>query len=156
MSEREPRPFLVRAEEVMPFCLEGHDAVYESRALIEPEGAGSKDLLVNHFTLRAGQEMARHVHPDNDELYYMLEGVGFVDVGGGGGKFEEVRYPVSPGSAVFIPAGTYHRLVNDTERDVVLLTIWPHLPKPGSNPIYDGRIARWGSSFRYKESAEIT
>ena len=36
----------------MPFWLEGDQAVYESRALIEPDGAGSEDLLVNHFTLR--------------------------------------------------------------------------------------------------------
>lgn len=149
METHEEKPFLVRAEEVLPYWLPGHEAIYESRAFIAPHGAGSRHLLVNHFTLHAGQRMERHVHPDNDELYYILVGEGFVDVGGSGGRFEEARFAVSPGSAVFIPSGTYHRLVNETERSLQLLTIWPRLPEPGSNPIYDSRLAAWGCSFRY-------
>jgi mannose-6-phosphate isomerase-like protein (cupin superfamily) len=143
-----PRPFLVRPEEVVPFCLPGHETVYQSRALIAPDGAGSKDLLVNHFTVKVGQGMTKHVHPVNDELYYVLAGNGYVELGGAPGLFDEVRYPVEPDSAVFIPAGTYHRLQNEGGQDLVLLTIWPRQPEPGSNPIYDARLENWGCTFR--------
>ena len=146
-------PFLIRPEQVAPFSLTGDEPIYESRGLIERDGAGSQDLLVNHFTLHPGQGMAPHVHPENDELYYILTGHGFVEVGGWGGKFDQTRYDVAIDSAVFIPAGTYHRLQNEAADELRLLTVWPRLPKAGSNPVYDGRIAAWGCSFRTVEDS---
>lgn len=141
-------PFLIRPEQVRPYTIRGDESLYESRALIAPDGAGSEDLLVNHFTLRAGRALAPHVHPDNDELYYLLHGTGFIEVGGYEGRFDLVRYNVSPNCAVFIPAGTFHSLHNECEEDMTLLTIWPRLPEQGSNPVYDGRLATWGCTFR--------
>lgn len=142
----EPRPFVVDAAEVAPFSLPGEDDVYASRLVIGPDGAGSRDLLVNHFTVRPGRGLTRHVHPTNDELYYVLAGNGSVELQQGDGAL--LVAPVGPGTAAFIPAGTWHRIQNDADVELVMLTIWPRLPEPGSNPIYDARIVDWGTTFR--------
>jgi mannose-6-phosphate isomerase-like protein (cupin superfamily) len=144
----DPRPFVIQAEDVRPFSLPGDDITYASRAVIAPQGANSKDLLVNHFTLKPKRGMAGHIHPDNDELYYILSGEGFVELGGSGGPFEKSEHPVSRDTAVFIPAGTFHLVRNESDSELVLLTIWPRLPTAGANPIFDGRIASWGTSFQ--------
>lgn len=145
---------MVSASAVRPFALPGDENTYESRCLIGPDGACSRDLLVNHFTVRRGVAMVSHVHPDNDELYYVLTGVGYVDLGGHGGLFDDTRHAVEPNSAVFIPAGTFHRVVNEGDTDLTMLTIWPRLPAVGSNPIYDARLEKWGSSFELCSSPD--
>ena len=154
MTLTDARPFVISPDGVRAFSLPGDEATYESRVLVGPDGAGSQDLLVNHFTLRAGHDMSSHVHPDNDELYYVLRGAGVIELGGCGGKFEQARYEVGPNAAIFIPAGTFHRMENGGSADLEMLTIWPRLPKPGSNPIYDGRIETWGCSFLPASSKE--
>jgi oxalate decarboxylase/phosphoglucose isomerase-like protein (cupin superfamily) len=58
------------------------------------------------------------------------------------------EYEVRPGTAVFIPGGTFHRVKNDTDEDFVMLTIWPKTPAPGANSAFDGRKKVWGTTFR--------
>jgi mannose-6-phosphate isomerase-like protein (cupin superfamily) len=144
---QEARPFIVSPRAVRPFSLDGDEGKYRSRNLIGPHGANSKNLLVNHFTVLVGNGMSSHVHPRNDELYYILAGEGVVELGGHAGLFEFSSQEVGKDDAIFIPAGTFHRIENTGDLELILLTIWPHLPYPGDNPIYDGRLAAWGSSF---------
>jgi mannose-6-phosphate isomerase-like protein (cupin superfamily) len=44
----------------------------------------------------------RHFHQATDEVYYVLEGEGFVELDGN-------THAVSPGAAILIPAGVRHR-----------------------------------------------
>jgi len=68
--------------------------------LVRPED-GSENLSLARATVAPGQRTRRHLHHSSDEVYYVLEGSGVVTVG-------EEEHRVSPGQAVFIPAGTEH------------------------------------------------
>jgi mannose-6-phosphate isomerase-like protein (cupin superfamily) len=67
-----------------------------------------------------------------------------VEFGGG-----EESYDVTPGTAVFIAAGTKHKITNMGTDDLTFLTIWPIQPaEEGVNGVWDGRKRAWGTTFR--------
>ena len=150
---REPS-LIVRADEVEPFSLPSTVGVCESQCLIDPDGVGSQPLVVNRFTLRAGQHLKGTAHPPgHDECYYVLSGRAHLTLGGdprtgAGGAHHELE----PDVTVFIPGGTYHALDNPYPEDLVILTIWPDLPEPGAQPFWDGRLREWGTTFRMRDA----
>src|SRR5262249_10323876 len=149
------RDLVVRADEVEPFVLPGTEGVYESQGLIDAESVGSRDLNVNRGTLKAGQKLDGGSHPvGSDECYYVLHGRARLALGGDPqtGEGAEVR-EIGPETAIFIPGGTYHALDNPYDEDLVILTLWPRLPRPGDNHIYDERRRLWGTSFRKQPPA---
>jgi mannose-6-phosphate isomerase-like protein (cupin superfamily) len=54
-------------------------------------------------SLDSGQATRRHYHRANEEIYFLLEGTGRMEVDG------EVR-DVGPGDAVLIPPGAWHQI----------------------------------------------
>ena len=56
-------------------------------------------------TLVPGQATERHYHGESEEVYFILEGEGDMEIGGERGH-------VRPGDAVPIPPGTWHTLTN--------------------------------------------
>jgi len=52
-----------------------------------------------------GQTVPAHTHPDEDQIYHVVSGTGFVVLGG-------VRTDVAAGSFVMIPIGTEHEITN--------------------------------------------
>ncbi len=147
------KSLIVRADEVEVFVTPETAGVYESQCLIDRESVGSEDLNVNRGTVKAGQRLHGGSHPKGaDECYYVLRGRARLALGGdpGTGEGAEV-HEIGPDTAVFIPGGTWHALDNPYDEDLVILTLWPHHPKPGDNGIYDARIAAWGTSFRRKD-----
>lgn len=138
---------IVRVGEVMGFSPPGSGGAYVSRLLIESEGVGSDRLMVVHATLKPGQapggDAAAHP-PPYDEAYYILRGEGWMEFGDG-----TESYRVGPDTAIFIPAGTPHRITNTGTQDLEFLTIWPLTPaEEGVNGVYDERKRAWGRSFR--------
>ena len=137
---------VVRTDEVMPFSPAGTDGKYKSRLLIDSEGAGSERLMLNHVTMAPGTssgEAGSHPIP-YDETYYILRGQGRVDFGEG-----EESYVVAPGTAVFIAAGTKHKITNLGTDDLTFLTMWPLQPtEEGVNGVFDERKRAWGTTFR--------
>jgi len=69
------------------------------RAFRELPGAVASMHLV-----QISGEAAAHHHEHTTELYYILEGTGFIELDG-------ERVPVRPGSAIYIPPGVRHRAV---------------------------------------------
>jgi mannose-6-phosphate isomerase-like protein (cupin superfamily) len=55
-------------------------------------------------TLAPGQRTERHYHGESEELYYLLEGEGEMEVDG-------EHSPVGAGDAVLIPAGAWHQIM---------------------------------------------
>lgn len=146
------KSLIVRADEVEVFTIPETEGIYESQCLIDRESVGSEDLNVNRGTVKAGQRLHGGSHPTgSDECYYVLRGRARLALGGDAetGEGAEV-HEIGPDTAIFIPGGTYHALDNPYAEDLVILTLWPHHPKPGDNGIYDARIAAWGTSFRLK------
>ena len=134
-------------EDVVGFSPKGCENVFISRMLVDQASAGSERLTVNHFTLKAGKHTDPGSHPPPfDELYYVLSGTGWVDLGSPATPSE-----VRPGTVVFIPNGTVHALRCDMAGDLELITIMPAQPVPGANPVYDARLEEWGTSFRMVE-----
>jgi len=58
-------------------------------------------------TLAAGQATERHYHARTEEIYFLLEGEGEMEVNGD-------RQRVRPGDAVLIPAGARHQIRAET------------------------------------------
>ena len=54
-------------------------------------------------TVPPGGETQRHYHRDAEEIYYVIEGEGDMELDG-------ERAPVSPGDAVLIPPGAWHQV----------------------------------------------
>jgi len=83
------------------------------KSLIDKE-KGSKDLSLGIGWLRPGEVHLLHHHEDASEFYYVLEGSGTITVG------DEVA-KATPGTAVYIPAGDTHGIINDGEEEMVVL-----------------------------------
>jgi mannose-6-phosphate isomerase-like protein (cupin superfamily) len=58
-------------------------------------------------TLEPGQATERHYHARTEEIYFLLEGEGEMEVDG-------ERRLVGPGEAVLIPAGAWHQIRAET------------------------------------------
>jgi len=60
-------------------------------------------------TLEPGQATERHYHAETEEIYYLVEGSGEMELDGD-------RRPVSPGDAILIPPGAWHQITAGEER----------------------------------------
>jgi mannose-6-phosphate isomerase-like protein (cupin superfamily) len=78
------------------------------RELIGLPTAPVRNQSLAEATLRAGQATARHYHRESEELYYLLEGSGEMELNG-----ERAR--VGPGDAILIPPGAWHQIRADED-----------------------------------------
>ena len=62
-------------------------------------------LNVTHVRIHPGETVPAHTHADEDQVYYVARGTGFVELDG-------TRTDVSAGSAALIPLGTEHLITN--------------------------------------------
>ena len=65
-------------------------------------------------TLAPGQATQRHYHRASEEIYFVLDGEGEMELDG-------ERRQVSPGDAVAIPAGSWHELRAEGDRPLRIL-----------------------------------
>jgi mannose-6-phosphate isomerase-like protein (cupin superfamily) len=62
-------------------------------------------LNVTHVRIHPGETVPAHTHTDEDQVYYVASGTGFVELDG-------ERTDVTAGSGVLIPLGTEHLITN--------------------------------------------
>jgi mannose-6-phosphate isomerase-like protein (cupin superfamily) len=62
-------------------------------------------LNVTHVRIHPGETVPAHTHVDEDQVYWVSSGSGFVELAG-------QRSDVTAGSAVLIPLGTEHLITN--------------------------------------------
>jgi mannose-6-phosphate isomerase-like protein (cupin superfamily) len=62
-------------------------------------------LNMTHVRIRPGETVPTHTHLDEDQVYYVATGTGFVVLDG-------QRTDVTAGSSVLIPIGTEHEITN--------------------------------------------
>ncbi len=138
------RKLVFKAQDVEGFTPAEADGGFVSRLLIDSDGVGSERLVMNHFTLRAGQRTA------GDSIRRRT--TRFTTCCGGGPSCElgdpVEKFDLEPNMVVFIPGGTYHALHNYTDWDVELLTVMPGPMQEGINSVYDGRRRAWGTAFK--------
>lgn len=79
----------------------------------------TKRLNVTHVRIHPGETVPAHTHHDEDQVYWVASGEGFVELDG-------VRTNVAAGSAVLIPLGTEHLITNtgSTVLDYVFFVVF--------------------------------
>ncbi len=79
----------------------------------------TKRLNVTHVRIHPGQTVPAHTHQDEDQIYYVASGSGFVELDG-------QRTEVSAGSSVLIALGTEHLITNtgDGPLDYVFFVVF--------------------------------
>ena len=77
----------------------------EIRELLAYRNSSIRQQSLAEARLAPGQATTPHYHPRTEEIYYLLEGTGRMQLGG------EVR-DVGPGDAIAIPAGVAHQIKN--------------------------------------------
>lgn len=151
----DPRYLVIRTDDILPFTHPA-DPAYHSQHVLGKETTGRHDLLLNQGRVDPHQGLGGGNHPDNDEIYYVVSGRTLVDLGGDPDTGEGCRtFRLEPGMVAFIPNGVFHRLRNDGDEELVLLTIWPKPAAAGANGIHDERLETWGTGFRLKEGREL-
>jgi mannose-6-phosphate isomerase-like protein (cupin superfamily) len=66
------------------------------------------------MSLRPKEEIGMEVHPDNDQFFRFEKGIGKVIIDGN-------EYEVKDGSAIVVPAGANHNVINVSESDALKL-----------------------------------
>jgi mannose-6-phosphate isomerase-like protein (cupin superfamily) len=78
------------------------------RELLGLPTAPVRNQSLAEATLNEGQETERHYHAESEEIYYVVEGSGEMELDG-------ERRPVSVGDAVLIPPGARHQIRADAD-----------------------------------------
>lgn len=150
-----PPSLVIRTDDIMPFTHPGEPS-YHSQHVLGKETTGRHDLLLNQGTVDPQHGLGGGNHPDNDEIYYIVRGRTLIDLGGDPTTGEgHETFRLEAGMVVFIPTGVFHRLRNDTDEPLVILTIFPQPSVTGANGIHDERLATWGTGFRLRDGREL-
>jgi mannose-6-phosphate isomerase-like protein (cupin superfamily) len=73
------------------------------RSLLDRSNAPVAHQSLAEATIPAGEATVRHYHRESEEIYYLVEGAGEMELDG-----ERAR--VGPGDAVLIPPGAWHQI----------------------------------------------
>lgn len=85
---------------------------YKEWEIQTPERIDSKAFFsCGVLQLPEGGEIAAHSHPCREEVYFVLEGTGEVSADG-------ESTVVKPGTAIWFPAGTVHRVFNPNKESL--------------------------------------
>jgi mannose-6-phosphate isomerase-like protein (cupin superfamily) len=81
-----------------PFTTADGSTIRELHGLV---ASSARAQSLAEATLAPGQSTQRHYHAEAEEIYFVLEGEGDMELGG-------ERRPIGPGDAVLIPPGAWH------------------------------------------------
>lgn len=89
-----------------------------------------KYLQTTLMSIPVGGEIGLELHPDTDQFLRLEQGFGMVKMG----KNKDVlnyQKKVKDGYAIFVPAGTWHNLINIGKTPIKLYSIYapPHHPR---------------------------
>lgn len=84
------------------------------------------------MSIEVGDDIGLEVHPDNDQFIRIEQGQGEVQMGPSQNNLS-YRQLVFDDSAVFVPAGTWHNIINIGNEKMKLYTVYaPAHHKPGT------------------------
>ena len=89
-----------------------------------------RHLQLTLMNIPVGGEIGLEVHPDTDQFLKIVSGNGMTMMGPAENRLNYQRH-VFDGYAVFVPAGTWHKIVNTGNRPLKIYTIYapPHHPR---------------------------
>lgn len=85
--------------------------------------------------MEPGEAPPMHVHDDTEQVFYVLEGDGLLEIEAGG------EHPVTTGQVVRIPPGTHHRIHNTgkTRLRYLVVDCFPG-GRPEAEPTWDSHV----------------
>lgn len=87
------------------------DATRRVSPLIGGENCGAKEICTSLFWLAPGQKTVPDVHPDSEEVYYVVSGEAEL-------LLEGKTFHVAEGMIVYIPSGVTHQSINTGAEDL--------------------------------------
>jgi mannose-6-phosphate isomerase-like protein (cupin superfamily) len=105
--------FVSARDRVTPFITKDGSIIREIIAPAVAPGIIALQSLAE-ATIPSGEATQSHYHPVTEEIYYILRGVGRMQIGG------SVR-EVGPGDSIAIPPGAVHQIRNVGAEDLVFL-----------------------------------
>lgn len=93
------------------------------KAIINKASHPDAQLTILETIVLPDHSHAWHVHPDSDEVLFVISGEGYATVGEGN------RFAIQQGDYVYIPRGTFHDTHNKSWAPLHLLVMYgPQLP----------------------------
>lgn len=96
--------------------MRGGNGTVEITNFATPEELNNKGRLFANITLRPGCGIGFHMHENESELFYVIQGEALYNDNG-------TEYPVSAGDVMVCPAGTGHAVSNNGSEDVQLCAV---------------------------------
>ena len=87
-----------------------------TKELIAPKSVGSKHLKVKITEYLPGYTHKLHIHPDQEEVIFVLSGKGITQT-------QEGEKEIGPGSVIFVPAGEPHTTWNVSETESLRVVV---------------------------------
>lgn len=112
-DEKKPKPKVMRMEEAFWELPPGHSQAF-SKMLLHPTNADTThfDFRISSYQPKGYAEV--HVHEVAENLYYILQGKGIVELDG-------VKHLVEPHTVIHIPPGVQHGIFNTGVEDLIFL-----------------------------------
>lgn len=88
-----------------------------------------KHLQVTLMSIPPNGDIGLEIHPDTDQFIKIEEGTGVAFMGNSPERMN-LKSRIGAGDAVFVPAGTWHNIVNIGSRPLKIYTVYapPHHP----------------------------
>lgn len=111
-----------------PCVVDINQATLENRTFRTALWTGNH-LQLTLMSIEVGEDIGLEIHPDTDQFLRIEEGCGLVKMGS---SKSDLYYQkrLHRDSAIFIPAGTWHNVINTGDRPLKLYSIYapPHHP----------------------------
>jgi len=85
------------------------------KRMFNPETVGTKNMTFSVGYFAPGEGLKPHLHPESEEVYYVVRGEGIVLIGE-----ERKPLPIDPDTAIYIPPGKIHGVKNSGEDRLVI------------------------------------
>ncbi len=102
---------VTQIEEQKPFTTADGSTI---RSILDFTNAPVESQSLAEATLPASSSTERHYHKASEEIYFILEGNGEMEIDG-------EKRSVGPGDAILIPSGTWHQITATSETRIRLL-----------------------------------
>jgi len=86
----------------------------EIRELMHPDEQGNTSQSLAEAIVKPGQTTLLHYHRTSEELYFILQGEGKMQLG-------KTFFPVKKTDTICIPPGTQHRIENTSHENLIIL-----------------------------------
>lgn len=93
----------------------GGEVVKDNEVYLLKDNRDLNNLVLSSTRLYKNQQTRGHRHAGQEEVYFFVQGSGNMIVG----QETDLPFAVHAGDIVLIPDGAFHRVINDSEFDLV-------------------------------------